>query len=569
MAEVLSPDDILASLDRALTIIRRDLSGDDAEIFLVEPESGALLLVACQGADRTALLSRVLFEPGVGHPGIVTNTRRSIVTRNIVKDGRFLRNDVKRRGVRAYVSVPLLAADQTLGSIHVGWHRADAPVECARALLQRVAVPIGTALRAAIAALRDAALADLDADEATSPNERALRSILGFIQRLANADTVTLVANGSGLRGLTLSTRTPVACACDLAGCPSLVAARPLLLVEDRAKWPMPCQRLPASTKAACCLPVLAKGDRRGVIVLAHGTPITPPVTRLVAPLMAMARAVAVRLPTPAVAASPAGEAELSIRCFGSLEIRSGGRLIPNDSFERRLAITLLEVLVLAGGAPIHRDVLVETLWPDSPGHAGVNRLHGVVHSLRTVLEPRSNTRGRRLVQNVGPTYRLDVSAGVHVDLFDFREKIARARRLPPHATSEAICTLQGAVDLYGGGLFADDPYADWCAPEREVLQKQFLCATADLARLLVATNEPGRAIETLRVGLRVDPLREDLHEALIRTLLQIGRRAEAEVQYDECVRLLREGLGAAPLPETLQLRSLIHRAKSGRVSVV
>lgn len=562
VAEAMSPDDLLGSLDRALDILLRDLGGDDAEIFLVEPESGALLLVACQGADRTALLSRTLFEPGVGHPGIVTATRRSIVTRNLVRDQRFLRSDLKRRGVRAYVSVPLLAGAQVLGSIHMGWHRADAPLDRARTLLERACVPIGTAVRAGIGALRDAALADLEDDDPTTPNERALRSILAFMQRIAKSDAVTLLTTGSPC-GHTLSARKPVVCAGDLAGCPSLGAGRPRVLEERRDAWPAPCRQLPLLTKAAVCLPLLSKGDRRGIIVVAHDSPIPTPATRLVAPLMAMARAVAARLPSPRlpVPVEENGSPSLSIRCFGSFEIRRDGRVIAGDSFERRLAIKLLEMLVLAGGTPLHRDVLVEKLWPDSPGHAGVNRLHGVVHSLRATIEPRSATRDWRYVRNAGPMYRLDASNGVHVDLFQFREKIAHARCLPARATTELIATLQGAVSLYGGGLFADDPYADWCAAERDALQEQFLCATADLARLLVAASEPERAIETLRNGLRVDPLREDLHEALIKIMLQVGRRAEAEAQYHECVRLLRNGLGAEPLPETLELRSLIDRA--------
>ena len=65
------------------------------------------------------------------------------------------------------------------------------------------------------------------------------------------------------------------------------------------------------------------------------------------------------------------------------------------------------------------------------------------------------------------------------------------------------------------------------------------------------------RWIAWLRRGLLADPLREDLHQVLIRALITLGRRPEALAQYDVCVRLLRDELAAEPLPETRRLAHL------------
>jgi DNA-binding SARP family transcriptional activator len=571
IAETLSPDDILGSLDRVLGIVRRHLESDDAEVFLVEPVSELLLLVACQGVDKSALLACTLFEPGSGYPGIVTSTRRSIVTRNLSRDRRFLREGVKQRGVRAYVSVPVLGPSGALGSIHLGWRRSDAPVARARALLVRASRPIATAVRAGIAALRDAALVGMERDGAAGLDESALRSILMFMQRLVNARAATLVTSAgvTACFGRQLSAAgAPVSCGTDIDGCPCLAGGRPLFLDTTRDRWPVECTRLPSFVRAARCLPLHTGDGGRGIIVLAHEQRLGRPATRHIVPLMAMARAIATRLrrapPSARLASETTAPPVLSIRCLGPIEIRRDGVLVPPSSFERKSALTLLRILILAGGAPVHRDLLVERLWPDAPDRGGANRLHGVVHALRAAIEPHFAAHEFRFIRNSGPLYHFDTSSGAQVDLFTFREKVARIRRALRTTRTvgpETVADLEDAIALYGGALFADDPCADWCAIERDALQEQFLCAVQDLAVARVAATELDRAAEAIRMGLRVDPFREDLHCALIENLMRLGRRAEALAQYRECLRLLHDELGAEPLPETRRLGERVHRS--------
>jgi DNA-binding SARP family transcriptional activator/GAF domain-containing protein len=546
LAEAMSPDRFTDCLDRSLEILRDAVGADDAEIFLVEPDTGALVLTACRGLDRRALLSRDRFEPGMGHPGIVTKTRRRLVTRSLACDRRFLRDEVKRRGVRAYVSVPLATQDLVVGSIHLGWRRSDVEVERICALLRRAAIPIATTIRAAVASVRDVALT-VD----NEPSACALRSVLTSIEQLTKADAVMIKTDGA-----VVSTSAAAACTGDLASCPSLRAGAPIFHDGPQSSWPLPCRGAPA-TKARCCLPLVARNERRGVITLVHDKHVPTIRTQHLASLTALARTIAPRLPTLVQGQAQAGPS-LRIRCFGALDIRRDDRPIPASSFERRHAVRLLEMLVLAGGASLHRDALVERLWPDSSGDGGPNRLHSVVHALRVAIEP--DAPRWRFVHNAGPLYRLELS-DVWTDLSEFRRRLARALRDPSDSREARVADLEAAVALYRGELFAEDPYADWCSIERAALQEEFLTAVTTLAKHLTESRELDRSIDVLRAGLRADPLREDLHVMLTKNLLDTGRRGEASAQYEECVRVLRRGLGAEPLPETRALESTIRKA--------
>ena len=124
--------------------------------------------------------------------------------------------------------------------------------------------------------------------------------------------------------------------------------------------------------------------------------------------------------------------------------------------------------------------------------------------------------------------------------------------------SSDAIAHLENAVALYRGDLFEDDPYADWCGLERMELQNRFLGMLMRQAELSLACGEAETGVACLRRGLLTDPFREDLHQALIQMLADLGRRKEALEQYRECERILREELGTDPLPATRRLERLL-----------
>jgi DNA-binding SARP family transcriptional activator len=60
----------------------------------------------------------------------------------------------------------------------------------------------------------------------------------------------------------------------------------------------------------------------------------------------------------------------------------------PVDAREWRLrkARTLVKLLALAPGQRLHRDVLLDLLWPGRPAESAVNNLHQALHVARRVL---------------------------------------------------------------------------------------------------------------------------------------------------------------------------------------
>jgi DNA-binding SARP family transcriptional activator len=112
---------------------------------------------------------------------------------------------------------------------------------------------------------------------------------------------------------------------------------------------------------------------------------------------------------------------------------------------------------------------------------------------------------------------------------------------------------LKVALDLYTGELL-EEFYDDWALRERERLRALYL---SSLKRLMEYYQQQGTYAESLSCGqliLQYDPLREDIHRALMRLHSEHGQRGHAVRQYEVCRAVLAAELGVVPLEETQAL---------------
>jgi DNA-binding SARP family transcriptional activator len=98
----------------------------------------------------------------------------------------------------------------------------------------------------------------------------------------------------------------------------------------------------------------------------------------------------------------------------------------------------------------------------------------------------------------------------------------------------------------------------EWLVPERDRLQQLRLRVLEGLACAAVERGLYGLAIDHCLAALRVDPLRETAHRALIRTHLAEGNPAAALRAYRECVDVLDSEFGIEPTEETNDLVRMV-----------
>lgn len=216
-------------------------------------------------------------------------------------------------------------------------------------------------------------------------------------------------------------------------------------------------------------------------------------------------------------------------------------------------ATSLLAFVVLHGGCS--RDAMAAAFCGDVPDDVARRRLNTSLWRLRKALGPGSYV--------TSGTNAVGVAADdMWVDATDFESRVTPALHDDVRAMSDGDAkALADAVSLYTGDLL-EGAYDDWVLRERDRLSELHLTA---LARLVVwyERRDAASALQYAKAILGRDPLREDVHRAVMRAYAGLGRREEALHQYDECVRLLAGELDLTPLPETTALATSIARGES------
>src|SRR5918997_6362209 len=77
---------------------------------------------------------------------------------------------------------------------------------------------------------------------------------------------------------------------------------------------------------------------------------------------------------------------------LGRFEVSAGSRTIGEDGWRLRKAASLVKLLALAPGHRLHREQILDLLWPDLKPRSAANNLHQTLHVARRTLEPHAAT---------------------------------------------------------------------------------------------------------------------------------------------------------------------------------
>ena len=118
------------------------------------------------------------------------------------------------------------------------------------------------------------------------------------------------------------------------------------------------------------------------------------------------------------------------VRVLGGFDVEVDGRPVPGAAWRLRKAGELVRILALAPGHRLHRETLMEQLWPDRPLEAAANNLHQAIRVARAALGPTGDGGRQALVLRDG-TVSLAPTGEVWVDATAFDAAVARGERQP------------------------------------------------------------------------------------------------------------------------------------------
>jgi DNA-binding SARP family transcriptional activator len=229
--------------------------------------------------------------------------------------------------------------------------------------------------------------------------------------------------------------------------------------------------------------------------------------------------------------AKPSGQTrtQVEVILLGGFQVRVDGRAIPPDRWSRRHSAALVKLLALTPGRSLHREQVIDALWPDLDTDAAAPRLHKAAHyARRTLGQPDAVVLSADTV-HLCPRFEVQVDA-------------ARFQRSARSALENGgIAAAKGALALYGGVLLPHDLYEGWAAQHRLHLGRLY----SDLLH----------QAEDWHQALAVDPSDESAHLALAHRYAESGARSAALRQLGELDQVMRDELGLEPSKESEALR--------------
>lgn len=207
---------------------------------------------------------------------------------------------------------------------------------------------------------------------------------------------------------------------------------------------------------------------------------------------------------------------------LGNFRVSVGPLTIEEDRWRLRKAGSLVKLLALARAHRLHREQVMDVLWPDLDQRSQANNLYRTLHVARRILGNGSAGTERRYLPLQGDVVSLYPEGPLWTDVRAFEEASAYA------SSSGEPTAYRAALDLYAGDLLPEDPYEDWTQARREGQRQMFLDLLVEIALIHEKRADYAPAIEALRRAVAEEPINEEAHRGLMRLFARGGRRRQA-----------------------------------------
>ncbi|WMT40452.1 response regulator [Paenibacillus sp. D2_2] len=214
--------------------------------------------------------------------------------------------------------------------------------------------------------------------------------------------------------------------------------------------------------------------------------------------------------------------AQVSVRCFGGLEVRNAaGELV---RFPTRKTEELFAYFLCHPGHEINKWQLVEMLWQEMNEERSLHNLYNTIYRLKKLLKEHNlgmdiqKTNEGYLLESANYTY--DVLA---FERFDF--SLSTLAGMRNTAQAELLCSL------YKGPLLQNKDYM-WKMSLEERYCKQYMLLVRALAHRDMAEKQWDKAEQRLDTYLSVYPLDEEINHMLIDLYGACGKTEKADQHF-------------------------------------
>lgn len=232
----------------------------------------------------------------------------------------------------------------------------------------------------------------------------------------------------------------------------------------------------------------------------------------------------------------------LQIRVLGALEAHVADEVVDLGGPRQRAVLALL---LVARGAVVSVDRLIDDLWRGEPPPRATGALQAYISNLRRALEPGRAPRATPSVLVSSPpgyAVRLPPDA---VDAWRFERLVRDAATAADQPRARAL--LEEAGRHWRGHAYAEVADEPWAMTEAARLEELRTLARERLVSAMLHTGAADEAAAEARTLTREHPLREEVWRLLALALYATGRQADALAALRLARTTLAEETGLDP----------------------
>ncbi|GAB0170674.1 response regulator [Lysinibacillus sp. CTST325] len=229
-----------------------------------------------------------------------------------------------------------------------------------------------------------------------------------------------------------------------------------------------------------------------------------------------------------------ASKTMLNVQCFNQFAAYSNNSLV---AFKTEKTKELFVYFILHSNIPIHRDYLIEILWPDLDYVRAKSNLHTALSYLRKTL----NNIGYANCIIFSNKYYIFEKPNILCDLYDFHRYYEDFTKLefPP------ISLINQCLSIYKNGLLIYDDY-EWATAYKDKLTKSYIDLLEKGFQATLLTDID-KALNFLNRLLEFDPYNEQKLEHYLHILINAGFHEQANKVFLAYEQKLKDDLSISP----------------------
>ncbi|WP_113672844.1 response regulator [Vallitalea guaymasensis] len=197
------------------------------------------------------------------------------------------------------------------------------------------------------------------------------------------------------------------------------------------------------------------------------------------------------------------------ILCFRNFELFINNKIIKWRTSKSK---ELTAFLIYNKGEFVHRDKVIETLWPDKEYTQSIKLLHTSIYYIRKILKEAGT--GDILIYS-NEMYKLSTEE-LCCDICEFY----KIEDMSDKITKHNIDSLEKMISLYRGEYFEENDYS-WVVHERERLSHIYMNTLKKMADYYNKQGKYNKSLFYLRKITEKDSYNEEIHEMVLDTYLQ------------------------------------------------